>query len=126
MRKRPAHKAERKEPGMGASMLLGLLTGIGMIIARFSLGLSEGILKAGLLTCALFWGLTTSFMSRWSDFRFWATVAVLLALHIVALSAVANRMAAMNLYSLLMIVLPEAVVMFVVLMLTGQDKKTSS
>jgi len=107
-----------KEPGVGASALLGVFLGIAMLVG--SIWFSEAVLKAGLLTACLFWALTTLFTSRWRDERFWMVVALLFALHLVAISAIMGRIAAMNLYSLLVIGFTEIAIMVVVLLVTGQ------
>jgi hypothetical protein len=86
---------------------------------------SEAVFKAMLLTGGLFWALTTSFTSRWRDERFWMIVALLFILHLVAIGAIMNRIAAMNLYSLLVIIFAEGAVMLVVLFLMGQPSDSS-
>ncbi len=112
-----------KEFGIGASALLGALTGLAMLVG--SIWFSESQLKAALLTASLFWALTTSFTSRWRDPAFWMFVALLFTLHLVAISAVSGRMAAMNLYSLLVIGFVELTLMFVVVFFTGRIRNDS-
>jgi hypothetical protein len=108
---------KRKEIGIGASALLGVFLGLAMLVG--SIWFSESQLKSGLLTASLFWALTTSFTPRWRDPTFWTVVAFLFALHLVAISAVMSRMAAMNLYSILVIGFVELAFMFLVVFLTG-------
>jgi len=108
---------EPKEPGFKATLVGGVFAGIAMLVC--SAWFSEGVLKASLLTVGLFWGLTTSFTARWHDGRFWMIVAVLFAVHVVLISGAVERLGSMHLYSLLAIGIPEALVMFLILVLTG-------
>lgn len=104
-----------REPGIGASLLVGLPLGVAMLVA--SHWLTEGTLKAAALTAALLWAVTTSFMSRWRDPRFWAVVATIMGFHVVMIRGVVGRLTDMGIESLLVIGVTEAIVMALIVML---------
>jgi hypothetical protein len=102
---------------MAATVGIGLVAGIAMLIS--ALWFSEGVLKAALLTIGLFWALTTSFTSKWRDVRFWMTIGILFTVHVIAISGVTQKLAGMNLLSMLLILACEVPVMVLTLIVTG-------
>jgi hypothetical protein len=102
-----------------------LMLGLSMLVATWvsAIWVSEALLKATVMTGGLFWALTTSFTSRWRDLSFWMIVALLFTIHVVAIGAIMDRIASMNLYSFLIIGFTEIAIMFPILLIFGQSRK---
>jgi len=73
------------------------------------------LLIIGVLTISIAWAVGSTFRGQWANRKFWLVVGLLFTLHLGLMWAVVSRMTRFDLSVVWLIVIPEALTVFIVL-----------